>query len=199
MSLPGKGRSSRWAFSVLSARGHIRPQGLDLIRLQQLAPRRHGVLALRYRSEKPLALIARELAQIGCALRIGHARTVARSAVPCIRLRAALDLFRLERVLRRCRLRKGEQRGGRQDYSCAIQSGIRAKVQTDPPGSTLPSVSLFAEVPPPSPDSTLTYCRPLSVSVIGWALIPEPVLNCHALFSVCSSIATNSPVCLPAN
>src|SRR6267143_5944681 len=159
-SLPGKGRSSRWAFSVLSARGHIRPQGLDLIRLQQLAPRRHGVLALRYRSEKPLALIARELAQIGGAFRIGHARTVARGAVSCIRLRAVFDLLGPERVLRRCRLRKGEQRGG-QDYFYAIQSGIRANVHTDPPGCTLPAVSLFAEVPPPRPDSTLTYWRPL--------------------------------------
>src|SRR5260221_660096 len=84
------------------------------------------------------------------------ARAVAGSAVPCIRLGAALDLLRLERVLRRRKLRKGEQRRG-QDYLRAIQSGIRAKVQTDPPGSTLPSVSLFAEVPPPSPDSTLTY------------------------------------------
>src|SRR5712664_742220 len=97
MSLPGKGRSSRWALSVLAARGHVRPQRLDFIRLEQVAPRRHGVLALRYRSEEPLALIARELAQIGGAFRIGHARTVARSTVPCIRLRAGLDLLGLER------------------------------------------------------------------------------------------------------
>src|SRR5260221_3964252 len=142
--------------SVLSPSSHIRPQRVDLIRFEQLAPGRHGVLPLRYRGEEALALIAREFAQIGRALRIGNARAVAGSAVPCIRLGAALDLLRLERILRRCKLHKGEQRDG-QDYRCAIQSGIRAKVQTDPPGSTLPSVSLFAEVPPPSPESTLTY------------------------------------------
>src|SRR5882762_11387525 len=149
-------------FSVLSPRCHVRPQRVDLIRLEQLAPGRHGVLTLRHRGEEALALIAREFAQIGRALRIGHARTVAWSAVPCIRLRPALDLLRLERVLRRGKLRKGEQRRG-QDCLRAIQSGIKANVQTDPPGSTLPSVSLFAEVPPPSPESTLTYCRPLCV------------------------------------
>src|SRR5882762_7688136 len=143
-------------FSVLSPRCHVRPQRVDLIRLEQLAPGRHGVLPLRHRGEEALALIAREFAQIGCALRIGHARTVAWSAVPRIRLRAAFDLLGLERVLRRYRARKGEQRGG-QDYLCAIQSGIKAKVHTEPPGWIFPAVSLFAEVPPPSPDSTVTY------------------------------------------
>src|SRR5437899_3451614 len=162
MSLPAKRRSSRWAFSVLSVRGHVRPQRFDLIRLEQVAPRRHGVLALRYRSEEALALIARELAQIGGAFRIGHARSVAGGAVSCIRLRAAFDLLGPGRALRRCRLRKGEQRDG-QGYFYAIQSGIRANVHTDPPGCTLPAVSLFAEVPPPRPDSTVTYWRPLWV------------------------------------
>src|SRR5882724_7964159 len=158
----GKRRSNRFAFSVSAARDHVRPQRVDLIGLEQLAPGRHGVLTLRHRGEEALALIAREFAQIGRALRIGHARAVAGGAVPRIRLGAALDLLRLERLLRRRRLRRGEQRRG-EDYLRAIQSGIRAKVQTDPPGSTLPSVSLFAEVPPPSPESTLTYCRPLCV------------------------------------
>src|SRR2546427_12930616 len=82
MSLRGKRRSNRWALSVLATRGHIRPQSVDFIRLEQVAPRRHGVLALRYRGEEALALIARELAQIRGAFRIGHARTVARGAVP---------------------------------------------------------------------------------------------------------------------
>src|SRR4030088_3111742 len=71
-------------FSVLSARCHVRPKRVDLIRLEQLAPGRHGVLPFRYRGKEALALIAREFAQIGRALRIGHARTVARSAVSCI-------------------------------------------------------------------------------------------------------------------
>src|SRR6266581_495622 len=71
-------------------------------------------------------------------------------------------LLGLERVLRRCSVREGEQRGG-QDCFYAIQSGIRANVHTDPPGCTFPAVSLFAEVPPPRPDSTVTYWRPLWV------------------------------------
>src|SRR5437879_853051 len=117
MSLPAKRRSSRWAFSVLSVRGHVRPQRFDLIRPEQVAPRRHGVLALRYRSEEALALIARELAQIGGAFRIGQARTVARGAVPCIRLRAALDLLGPGRALPRCRPRNGGQRGAKAYFS----------------------------------------------------------------------------------
>src|SRR6266705_205422 len=160
-------------FSVPAARGHVRPQSVDFIRLEQVAPRRHGVLALRYRGDEALALIAREFAQIGRALRIGHARTVAGGTVPRIHFRTAFDLLRRERVLRRCSVRKGEQRADK-DYflqlgrtarkgRTPIHSGIRANVQTDPPGSTLPSVSLFDEVPPPSPDSTLMYCRPLCV------------------------------------
>src|SRR6266581_9647550 len=102
-------------FSVPAARGHVRPQSVDFIRLEQVAPRRHGVLALRYRGDEPLALIAREFAQIGRALRIGHARTVAGGTVSCIHFRTALDLLRLERVLSRRSMRKGEQRAGK-DY-----------------------------------------------------------------------------------
>src|SRR6266849_9055339 len=115
MSLPGKGRSNRCAFSVLATRGHVRPQSVDFIRLEQVAPRRHGVFALRYRADEPLALIAREFAQIGCALRIGHARAVARGTVPRIRFRTAFDLLWLERVLRRRGVRRGEQRAEK-DY-----------------------------------------------------------------------------------
>src|SRR6266849_6987273 len=61
MSLPGKGRSNRCAFSVLATRGHVRPQSVDFVRLEQVAPGRHGVFALRYRTDEPLALIAREI------------------------------------------------------------------------------------------------------------------------------------------
>src|SRR5713226_8244977 len=108
-------RAIRCAFSVLAARGHVRPQGVDIIRLEQVAPRRHGVLALRYRGDEALALIAREFAQIGRALRIGHARTVAGGTVSRIHFRTAFDLLRLERVLRRYRVRKGEQEAD-EDY-----------------------------------------------------------------------------------
>src|SRR2546425_8419917 len=145
MSLRGKRRSNRWALSVLATRGHIRPQSLDFIRFEQVAPRRHGVLALRYRGEEPLALITRELSQIGCALRIGHARAVACGTMSCIHFRAALDLLGLERILCRCGDRKGEQRA---DEDCFLQPCRfnRAKGQTSirtrPAGSSPQSPSL---------------------------------------------------------
>src|SRR5467141_1842971 len=110
---------TRRAFSVPASRGHVRPQRLDLIRPEQVAPRRHGVLALRYRSEEPLALVARELAQIGGAFRIGHARTVACGTVPRIGFRTALHLLGLECLLCRCAVRKGEERA---DQDCFPQS-----------------------------------------------------------------------------
>src|SRR2546427_5863728 len=102
MSLRGKRRSNRWALSVLATRGHVRPQRFDFIRLEQVAPRRHGVLALRYRGEEALALISRELAQIGGAFGIGHARTMAWGTVSRVDFRTALDLLWRERFLRRC-------------------------------------------------------------------------------------------------
>ena len=43
-----------------------------------------------------------------------------------------------------------------------LQSGIRAKVHTEPPGGTLLSASrAWFQYTPPMPDSTVTYCRPL--------------------------------------
>jgi hypothetical protein len=43
-----------------------------------------------------------------------------------------------------------------------LQSGIKAKVQTEPPGGTLLSASrAWFQYTPPIPDSTVTYCRPL--------------------------------------
>src|SRR6266850_6528509 len=63
------------------------------------------------------------------------------------------------------------------------QSGINANVHTDPPaGTTVPAerVGLL----PPRPDSTVTYCWPLYVYVIGGALMLDPVLNCHSCLPV---------------
>src|SRR6266567_6265346 len=127
-------------FSVLATRGHVGPQRFDFIRLEQVAPRRHGVLALRYRGDEALALVAREFAQIGRALRIGHARTVAVGTVSRIHFRTAFDLLRLERVLRRYRVRKGEQEAD-EDYFLqlghtarqALRRFTRASGQTSRP------------------------------------------------------------------
>src|SRR2546427_1889094 len=95
--------------------------------------------------------------------------------------------------------RRAASRRGLFSSTVPLQSGSKANVHTDPPGWIFPAVSLFAEVPPPRPDSTVTYWRPLWVYVIGWALIPELVWNCHTILPVSSSIAMNSPVSFPEN
>src|SRR5262245_30579400 len=74
----------------------------------------------------------------------------------------------------------------------------RANVQTEPPVGTLPAAYRRARIPP-SPEVTLTYCRPLCVYVIAVELMLEPVLNCQRILPVSSSSATNSPVSLPVN
>src|SRR3954470_21440986 len=61
----------------------------------------------------------------------------------------------------------------------AYQSGINANVHTMPPAGTLLVMKRPATLPP-RPDSTVTYCLPLYVYVIGGALTDEPVLNCHS-------------------
>src|SRR5947209_19857232 len=67
-----------FAESDFPARDHVGPQGLDLFRLQQAAPGRHLVFAARHRIDEALALAAREFPQVGGALRVEHARAMAR-------------------------------------------------------------------------------------------------------------------------
>src|SRR5258706_2340839 len=79
-----------------------------------------------------------------------------------VELRALPDLLLRERlrVLRR-RTRAGE-REEEGAAGPAHQSGIRAKVHTEPPAGTL-SVTRRLATLPPRPESTVTYCRPLCV------------------------------------
>ena len=45
---------------------------------------------------------------------------------------------------------------------CGLYSGINANVHTDPPAGTLDPAKRLANAPP-SPETTVTYCRPLCV------------------------------------
>ena len=78
------------------ARHNVRPQRIDLFGFEQTFPRRHAVLPFGHRVAKAALLIFGKLREIECAFRILHAHTVARRAMPCIRIRAQLDLFRGE-------------------------------------------------------------------------------------------------------
>src|SRR6476469_4974454 len=80
--------------------------------------------------------------------------------------------------------------------SRSAQSFLIANVHTEPPVGTLPAAYRLAR-PPPSPDATVTYCRPLCVYVIAVELTLDPVLNCHSVLPVARSSATNSPESLP--
>src|SRR5919204_1926713 len=103
----------------------IGPQRLDVLRLQQSAPRRHLVLAAGDRVYEALALAVRELAQVEGALRVLHARAVAGGAVAFVNRGAALDLLRLGRL-------RGSRAADDDRYS-----GSSANVHTEPPGATL--------------------------------------------------------------
>src|SRR5262249_52068253 len=100
------GYSSRPAYQVRSMTVYalgvddIDPERLDFLGLEQPAPGRHLVLALRDRIDEALVLVVREFAQVGRALRVHHARAVARRAVALVDVRARLQLLR---VLRRRR------------------------------------------------------------------------------------------------
>ena len=83
------------------ARQDIGPQGLHLVGFQRVAPGRHLVLAARHRIDEAIMLIAREFAQIERALRVLHARTVARRAVALEDFRAEPHLRGRERFLAR--------------------------------------------------------------------------------------------------
>jgi len=88
---------------------------------------------------------------------------VAGLAVGFVEPGAFADLFGGERlpVLRR-RARTGE----REDQGAASprhQSGIRAKVHTEPPAGTLSVTRRPGGRCPPRPERTVTYCRPLWV------------------------------------
>src|SRR5947209_1552959 len=106
-------------------RDHVGPEGFDVLRLEEPAPGRHLVLAARDRGDEALALAVRKLAQVERALRILHARAVARRAVALVDLGAAADLLRRGRLAPR---RSAQEKN---------YSGSSANVHTEPPGATL--------------------------------------------------------------
>src|SRR5690242_181859 len=110
---------------VNALRGNdVSPERLDLVGLEHAAPRRHLVLAARHRGDEPVVLVVRELAQVKGALRVQHARAMARRAVARVEARAALHLLGCRSV----RPGIGAEKN---------QSGKSAKVHTEPPGLTL--------------------------------------------------------------
>src|SRR5262249_43834914 len=139
---------------LLLADHHIGPQRLDLFALEHVAPRRHLVLAVPDRADEAVMLVVREAAQIEGGLRVKHVRPVARGAVTLVDVGAHLALPDREaaalRLLTKARRRQehGPDDGGWAKPSEATRahperphSGIRAKVQTDPPCGTFLSCS----------------------------------------------------------
>src|SRR5687767_3083039 len=98
------------ALPLFLSRHHVRPQRLDVLHLEQVAPGRHLVLALRHGSHEPDFLVGGKLAQISRRLRIHHARAVAGRAVLRVDGGTSLHLLFGEcfGVLRKHR--KGERR-----------------------------------------------------------------------------------------
>src|SRR5262245_33615816 len=191
--------SSRYQDTLaLLAGHHVGPERVDLLGAEEAAERRHSVLASHEHVHEPGLLARRELAQVEGALGIDHARPVARRAVPREDRGTLADLLRLVRTL------GGDARAVKRERAAQAQNrcsqSIRAKVHTDPPWGTFPSFWRFTISPrPPRPESTVMYCLPLRVHVIGCELTPEPVLNCQSVWPVSASTAMNSPVILPVN
>src|SRR5262249_50683967 len=79
---------------------YVRRQRVDFLRLEQLPPRRHGVLAVVHRIDEPSLLTGRKRAQVERRLGIEHARAVARRAILRVDLRALSDLGGRELLLR---------------------------------------------------------------------------------------------------
>src|SRR6266849_4713673 len=94
--------SFEWEHSPLPRR-HIGPQRFELIGLEEIAPRRHLVLAADDRAEEALALVVRKFPQVECAAGVLHARAVARRAVDCVNFSTGADLLLVEVFLGRCR------------------------------------------------------------------------------------------------
>src|SRR5713226_188099 len=84
---------------------HIGPQRLELIRLEEIAPGRHLVLAARHRIDEALVLVKRKFAQVERGAGVLHARAVTGRAVYGVKLGAGGDLLLREAwfLLGRCR------------------------------------------------------------------------------------------------
>src|ERR1700757_4913075 len=74
------------------SRHDIGPQRLELFGLEEVAPRRHLVLAARHRIDEAFALVVREFPQIECRTGLLHARAMTRRGVDGVELGAGRDL-----------------------------------------------------------------------------------------------------------
>ncbi len=101
------------AESDFPARHHVSPQGFDFFGLEQVAPGRHLILAARHGIDEALALAAREFPQVGGALRVEHARSMAWRAVARVDFRPGPHLRRrgVPRLRALGRSRSAGQRG----------------------------------------------------------------------------------------
>src|SRR5215813_1233836 len=189
---------------LLLFRDDVPPQGVHVSGLEQIGPRRHLVLAFHDRIDEPALGIGREFPQVKRRIRVAHPRAVAGRAILGVDRRALLDLIFGELLAVLTEQRRGERRqegAHREPLSFARHLDYwsnNANVHTEPPSGRSGSPRR-PEVDPPSPESTVTYCLPFFVQVIGWALMPEPARNSHSVSPVSASSAMNSPVCLPVN
>src|SRR6516225_1751168 len=79
-------------FKSSLSRHDIGPQRLELFGLEEVAPRRHLVLAARHRVDEAFALVGRKFSQIECRAGLLHARAMTRRAVDGVELGAGRDL-----------------------------------------------------------------------------------------------------------
>src|SRR6266478_2442847 len=87
------GDSSEWGRTKSSLSRHdIGPQRLELFGLEEVAPRRHLVLAARHRIDEAFTLVGRKFPQIECRTGLLHARAVTRRAVDGVELGTGPDL-----------------------------------------------------------------------------------------------------------
>src|SRR5215203_7559622 len=97
--MPAKARrGSRHSLGLTSAlsRDHVGPKRLKLLSLQEIAPRRHLVLAARHGADEALVLLMRKLAKIKRGLGILHARAMTWRAIARVDGGSELDLLRVK-------------------------------------------------------------------------------------------------------
>src|SRR5215469_146045 len=80
-------------FKSSLSRDDIGPQRLELFGLEEIAPWRHLVLAVRHRIDEAFALIGRKFPQIECRAGLLHARAVTGRTVDRVELGAGRDLI----------------------------------------------------------------------------------------------------------
>src|SRR5262245_62617912 len=99
---------------LLFPRHDVRPERVDFLGLEQIPPRRHGVLALVHRIHEAALLAGRKRPQVERRLGVEHACAVARRAILRVELRALSDLGG-RALLLRPRRRGAERKRERRD------------------------------------------------------------------------------------